>query len=975
MASAREVFTQAILTVVCVSLPASVKMTERDCKCCSDAMKAIEGLEERLHEKLELLNVEVSSAIKLSHQLKMRQMEVLGDIKELKASVNALHNRDQNIVSNLLQAIPGTSLSEVPKKIQEEESKIRRIEADVTEMKADRNSLREAVERVKRDLRGDMLQANESIAAVHAETKLLAEVLTPEMRHMMASLPKKLATIERLDKAGHRVMNLLSSSEKGGYIPERHQDHSLKSKKAANLPPQNTPKKASSDASTGSNTGEENDSDGWKGYSLHPLKVSNHSSKHFHNASIRDVEGVAAGNEFHAAGNISPIFLNDANLNRSAFDGIREIVFVGPEGNFSMIMSANDQGGCMEYGASNESASTTPWMLCDTLGKDLDQNGDDSDKEELPIEHVMKFMAQQLLNLQESLKDGEWDFRVSQLENISAGVNANLSELHLLVSNHIALDTNAIRETQLLVANMSVFISEALLKLQEGLMSELEGRAAENTRNTTSAWQILQDILGKLEEIEFDLNSSSVKEYSFRLINDSVATLRTQLLALNDSVKTTSAQDITELRSQIRNLSQSLEAPIADFDRRIQESSSLTSVLRDTVDNVTGRLEVLSDNANRRAIAEDFKLQARTDELKRMFTAEVEKLKERMENQTEFFNQLPRIQGWHPDDDADCPGLNVLAADESLVLSTEPGGRFRAPNLPSDLMPVGAIVHFHCVPAGTHRLVGERELRCLGGRRWSSPPPTCEALPTLEQMLADGSSEAVPSIEHDNLADDEWVAADDRGRMVVRPGTRLRLKCLYPRHKGVVSWLHNDTVRRSAGIKRTNQRPNDRDFHAHGMEIDSARPQHSGIYSCETQDGKRHSLIIRVADVTCDKPKSLLNGNVEVASSRPISVGEKVQFRCNMGYNLSGSDEITCLGSGRWSRQPPTCEEIDKFVPPEGACQRPLVPEGLIIKPDRKWYENGLRVSYSCEGGMVLVGMSSPTCYEGQWMGRAPSCM
>ncbi|XP_077492252.1 uncharacterized protein LOC144103397 [Amblyomma americanum] len=910
MGTARELHMQVLVATLFVFLPASVRMTEGDCKCCSDVLKAVE----KLKEELKLLNDEVSASKNDINNLQQPFMRAQGDIQDLKAGVN-----------------------KVSTTIQEDESKIRQIQADISEMKAERTDLREAVERVKRDLHQDRLQTNQSIAAVHAETKRLAEVLMPPMQRIMASLPNKLAKIERLDKAGQRVMELLASSQRETNIPDTNQDHSSERKKAASTPTQKIHQSVPTEVSSQGSAGEENHDNELLGYTSQLERVTNPFPLPFHNVSIRDVQGFAADNDSYVLGNVSNTFLKDGNLTQRAFDGIGEIELVGAEENFPIVMRESDIGGCTGFGTSNHSASTTPSAPCYHLTNDSEKNSDQWNNNELPIENVMRVMAQKLLNLQKIFDDGACVSRVSQLEDRSALVNANLSELHLLVSSYKALDTDAIKEMETTIANMSDVVNEALVKLEKRVLTELDGRTAENTRNTTAVWESLQSILNRIEEIEFGLNSTIAKDDSLRLMNVSLATLEAQLLALNDSVETAGSEEIMELKSELRNLSESLQAPISDFDRRIQQSLSLTSALKEALDNVTSWLEVVSENAKKSVIAGDLKLQTITEELGRVFRAE--KLKQDMQNVTD---SLLGIQGGHPgfgvetmsrvvllrqyehmrqekidipltreahaDDSSGCPGLNVLAADDRLVMSTNPGGRFSAPNLPSDRMPLGAVVRFHCMPAGTYRLVGARQLTCLGTKRWSSPPPTCEPLPTLEQPLGNSSDVAVPSIVHDGLVDDEWASADDEGRLVVRPGRRLRLKCLYPAQKGTVFWLHNNTDPRDASFELVRERPDDNKFHAYQMEIGSATPDHSGTYSCETEDGKRHSLSIMVADVTCEKPKSRLNGELEVTSPGPISVGKKVQFLCDMGYNLTGSEEIICLGSGRWSIQPPTCE-------------------------------------------------------------------
>ncbi|KAK8755989.1 hypothetical protein V5799_001309 [Amblyomma americanum] len=591
-------------------------MTEDDCKRCSDVLKAVENFEQILRT----LNNEVSATNNGLALLQKQVFKAQGDIEDLKAGVN-----------------------EVRRTIQEDESKIRQIQADVSEMKAERTALRDALERVKRDLHQDRLQTNQSIAAVHAETKRLAEVLTPQMRRIMASLPNKLAKIERLDKAGHSVMELLSSSQRETNIPDTIQDHSLERKKAASTPTQKIQQIVSAEVSSQGSAGNE-----LQGYRSQLGGVTNPFPVPLQNVSIRDVQGLAADNDSYVPGNVSNTFFNDGNLTQRAFDGIREIEFVGTEENFTIMKSESDLGGCTGFDTSNHSASTTPSVPCYNFSNESEKSSEHWNNNELPIENVLRVMAQKLLNLQKIFNDGAWVSRVSQLEDRSALVNANLSELHLLVSSHKALDTDAIEEMKTTIANMSDIVNEALVKLEERVFTELEGRTAENTRNTAAVWKSLQIILNRVEEIEFGLTSSIAKDDSLRLMNDSLATLEAKLLALNDSVETAGSQEIMELKSQLRNLSQSLQATISDFDRRIQQTLSLTSALKEALNNVTSWLEVVNENAKKCIIAGDLKLQTRTEELGRMLRAEVEKLKQDMEIVTDSLSQLLGIQGWHP---------------------------------------------------------------------------------------------------------------------------------------------------------------------------------------------------------------------------------------------------------------------------------------------------------------------------------------
>ena len=55
----------------------------------------------------------------------------------------------------------------------------------------------------------------------------------------------------------------------------------------------------------------------------------------------------------------------------------------------------------------------------------------------------------------------------------------------------------------------------------------------------------------------------------------------------------------------------------------------------------------------------------------------------------------------------------------------------------------------------------------------------------------------------------------------------------------------------------------------------------------------------------CGKPSSPSNGSVRV-TSRTI-VGRSVQFSCDVGYDLIGSEIVTCEEHGNWSDSPPLC--------------------------------------------------------------------
>ena len=76
-------------------------------------------------------------------------------------------------------------------------------------------------------------------------------------------------------------------------------------------------------------------------------------------------------------------------------------------------------------------------------------------------------------------------------------------------------------------------------------------------------------------------------------------------------------------------------------------------------------------------------------------------------------------------------------------------------------------------------------------------------------------------------------------------------------------------------------------------------------------------FMLIAASVTCSSPVAPTNGRlhstVPPTNGQLYQEGSTVRFACNSGYSLSGSEIITCQGSGTWSSRFPTCTgESDK---------------------------------------------------------------
>ncbi|XP_019647923.1 PREDICTED: LOW QUALITY PROTEIN: sushi, von Willebrand factor type A, EGF and pentraxin domain-containing protein 1-like [Branchiostoma belcheri] len=112
--------------------------------------------------------------------------------------------------------------------------------------------------------------------------------------------------------------------------------------------------------------------------------------------------------------------------------------------------------------------------------------------------------------------------------------------------------------------------------------------------------------------------------------------------------------------------------------------------------------------------------------------------------------------------------------------------------------------------------------------------------------------------------------------------------------------------------------------------------------------------------VQCPPLSPVVNGQM----SGGMSYGDQVMFTCNPGYILSGTTSRTCQADGTWSGAQPVCNQMkcpDVVAPLHGSLSG-----GTNI---------GDTVTYSCDTGYQLVGLSVQTCEATQtWSNTKPTC-
>ncbi|KAM3617891.1 uncharacterized protein V6R79_012434 [Siganus canaliculatus] len=128
-------------------------------------------------------------------------------------------------------------------------------------------------------------------------------------------------------------------------------------------------------------------------------------------------------------------------------------------------------------------------------------------------------------------------------------------------------------------------------------------------------------------------------------------------------------------------------------------------------------------------------------------------------------------------------------------------------------------------------------------------------------------------------------------------------------------------------------------------------------------DGTWSPVRLKCERKNCGEPFQVQNGHLTFPQGTEF--GDTVQYSCDPGFILVGSDELTC-GADGWIGREPTCEVVTCDPPPQ-------IKDGAFI-PDKDVYEYREVVRYTCTNGLDLVGSNAVSCSEtGTWP-DPPSC-
>ncbi|XP_070536269.1 complement factor B-like [Ptychodera flava] len=221
------------------------------------------------------------------------------------------------------------------------------------------------------------------------------------------------------------------------------------------------------------------------------------------------------------------------------------------------------------------------------------------------------------------------------------------------------------------------------------------------------------------------------------------------------------------------------------------------------------------------------------------------------------------------------------------------------------------------------RLIGSRDRHCLPSGRWIGSTPTCQALPCRRPRPPNDGY--IPNYRRSFRAD-----------------SKIEFKC----------------------------NP--------GFAVEGAR-----FSTCLPGQRWSNPTPNCTVSVTCPDPDMMIEGssltdgilqyravpNDTRSLNSVYVVGSRLAFSCITGYRLDGSNNLTCLENGTWSKEMPDCEDF--------GCS-PLV-ENIAhgnSTSENRLYGHDEMIRYRCKPGYDIRGDRWRLCngYYGEWTGRTPSC-
>uniref|UniRef100_A0A8D0F0M2 Seizure related 6 homolog like n=1 Tax=Strix occidentalis caurina TaxID=311401 RepID=A0A8D0F0M2_STROC len=140
--------------------------------------------------------------------------------------------------------------------------------------------------------------------------------------------------------------------------------------------------------------------------------------------------------------------------------------------------------------------------------------------------------------------------------------------------------------------------------------------------------------------------------------------------------------------------------------------------------------------------------------------------------------------------------------------------------------------------------------------------------------------------------------------------------------------------------------------------------------------GKGQGFVMNYIEVSrndsCSDLPEIQNG-WKTTSHTELVRGAKITYQCDPGYDIVGSDTLTCQWDLSWSSDPPFCEKTEESL----ACDNPGLPENGYQILYKRLYLPGESLTFMCYEGFELMGEVTIKCILGQpshWSGPLPIC-
>ncbi|XP_078604135.1 sushi, von Willebrand factor type A, EGF and pentraxin domain-containing protein 1-like [Branchiostoma floridae x Branchiostoma japonicum] len=194
-----------------------------------------------------------------------------------------------------------------------------------------------------------------------------------------------------------------------------------------------------------------------------------------------------------------------------------------------------------------------------------------------------------------------------------------------------------------------------------------------------------------------------------------------------------------------------------------------------------------------------------------------------------------------------------------------------------------------------YRMEGPDKVRCLDGV-WQTRLPVCVTTACNVNLDSPCSNEFPYSHVHKVKV---WPTVAVSQVVLARPGQDLQLDCI-----NTLPSYYNPRWKMAGRttIRHTQMRVGETLWQR--LLMTNLQAGDTGLYLCETFDGSSNAIYVTVEE-TC----SMLDVDEYVRlSGQDHREGDVVSFSCEEGYSLTGPTSIACQ-HGVWSAKPPTCSK------------------------------------------------------------------